>query len=160
MFHSRSTIVFISLTPQHDGFGQHARSCPLQKFRKLCSPCPSPPSIPSARVGALPSSPVTSRHLPRGMPCPSCDRGTILRGTQPSKQESTHAHPSRILYIATTLLSLHSNVGKGNLGTLLFFFCCRRNLSSVGREGGREGPLCSSSYFTCNCKRRSKGGLG
>lgn len=107
-----------------------------------------------------PSHPVTSRHLPRDMPCPSCDRGTILRGTQPSKQESTHAHPSRILYIATTLLSLHSNVGKGNLGTLLFFFCCRRNLSSVGREGGREGPLCSSSYFTCNCKRRSKGGLG
>ena len=68
MFHSRSTIVFISLTPQHDGFGQHERSCPLQKFRKLCSPCPSPPSIPSARVGGLPSSPVTSRHIPSPPP--------------------------------------------------------------------------------------------
>ena len=131
-------MIFISLTSQHDGFGQHERSCPSQKFRKLCSPCSLPSLNPLLRVWEpsrhSPSQPVISRHLPRGMPCPSCDRSTILRGTQPSKQESTHAPPSRILDIATTLLSLHSNVRKGNLETLLSFFC-RRNLSIVGREG-------------------------
>ena len=102
MFHSRSTMIFISLTNQRDGFGQHERSCPSQKFRKLCSPCLPPVPLlnhflrvwePSRQI---PSPP---RHLPRGMPCP------LMRSRHNSSRDAaieageyaTHAHPSDIL---------------------------------------------------------------